>query len=136
MFPRAQLLPASPRSCRPIWIRAGQCERRAGTASRKAGQRRVPHAAAAAAGGPSPTAGHCNIGGFGGVDINSSGMAIVASRDEVVIARDGAAGGRRIYIGKTMPDISRITLSASGYSVGRDRERQPRCHDHGLHDRA
>lgn len=75
--------------------------------------------AAAAAGGPSPTAGHCNIGGFGGVDINSSGMEIVASRDEVVIARDGAAGGRRIYIGKTMPDISRITLSASGYSVGR-----------------
>src|SRR5689334_9695101 len=75
---------------------------------------------AAAAGGPSPTAGHCNIGGgFGGVDINSAGMAIIQSADEVVIARDGAAGGRRIYVGKRMPDVSAITPSGTGYSVGR-----------------
>jgi len=76
--------------------------------------------AVAAAGGPSPTAGHCNIGGgFGGVDINSAGMEIVATRDEVVIARDGGAGGRRIYIDRKMPDITRITPTAGGYSVGR-----------------
>src|ERR1043166_20918 len=75
---------------------------------------------AAAAGGPSPTAGHCNIGGgFGGVDINSAGMAIIQSADEVVIARDGAAGGRRIFVGKKMPDLSRITPSGIGYSVAR-----------------
>ena len=75
---------------------------------------------AAAAGGPSPTAGRCNIGGgFGGVDINSAGMAMIQSADEVVIARDGAAGGRRIYIGKRMPDVSAITPSGTGYSVGR-----------------
>lgn len=75
---------------------------------------------AAAAGGPSPTAGHCNIGGgFGGVDINSAGMAIAQSRDEVVIARDGGAGGRRIYVDRKMPDVSRITPAATGYSVAR-----------------
>jgi hypothetical protein len=76
--------------------------------------------AAAAAGGPSPTAGHCNIGGGGGgIDINSAGMTIIQSQDEVIIARDGAAGGRRIYLNRTMPPLARITPSANGYSVGR-----------------
>ena len=74
--------------------------------------------AVALAGGPSPTAGHCNTGGGfgGGIDINSAGMNIVQSPDEVVVVRDGAAGGRHIYLNKTMPDLSRIPQG--GYSVG------------------
>ena len=76
--------------------------------------------AAAATGGPSPTAGRCNIGGgFGGIDINSAGMAIMQSSDEVVIARDGAAGGRRIYLNREMPSLSRIAPTAIGYSIGK-----------------
>ena len=76
--------------------------------------------AAAAAGGPSPTAGRCNIGGgFGGIDINSAGMAIMQSADEVIVARDGAAGGRRIYLNREMPPLSRIAPTAIGYSVGK-----------------
>jgi hypothetical protein len=75
---------------------------------------------AAAAGGPSANAGRCNIRGFGdGIDINSAGVSIVQSKDEVVLARDGSAGGRRIYLDRTMPDLSRITPSPGGYSVGR-----------------
>ena len=75
--------------------------------------------AAAAAGGPSPTAGRCNIGGgFGGIDINSAGMTIMQSKDEVIIARDGGTGGRRIYLERTMPPVARITPSANGYSIG------------------
>ena len=74
----------------------------------------------AAAGGPSPTAGRCNIRGFGdGIDINSAGVSIVQSKDEVILARDGSAGGRRIFLNRTMPDRSRITPSPGGYSVGR-----------------
>ena len=53
---------------------------------------------------------------FGGIDINSAGMTIVQSRDEVVIARDGAAGGRRIYIDRPMPALARRC------GCGRDRE--------------
>jgi hypothetical protein len=75
--------------------------------------------AAAAAGGPSETAGRCNIGGFGGIDINSAGMMLMQSRDEVIIARDGQAGGRRIYMNRPMPPLGRITPSGVGYSVGR-----------------
>jgi hypothetical protein len=72
------------------------------------------------AGGPSPTAGRCNIGGGGaGIDINSAGMAIMQSADEVIIARDGQAGGRRIYMNRTMAPVGRITPSPLGYSVGR-----------------
>ena len=75
--------------------------------------------AAAAAGGPSETAGRCNIGGFGGIDINSAGMALMQSRDEVILSRDGQAGGRRIYMNRPMPAVARIPPSGVGYSVGR-----------------
>jgi hypothetical protein len=119
MFPKAQLLPDAqaklppeqdqgldPNAAPPPLVRLAN------------GAYLTPQAAAA--GGPSPTAGRCNIGGgFGGVDINSAGMAIAQSRDEVVIARDGGAGGRRIYIDKTMPDVTRVTPSATGYSIAR-----------------
>src|SRR4051812_38086281 len=68
--------------------------------------------AAVAAGGPSATAGRCNVGGgFGGIDINSAGMAIMQSRDEVIIARDGQAGGRRIYVDRVLPPVARMTPS-------------------------
>jgi hypothetical protein len=119
LFPKAQLLPEAQAKLPP--------EQDQGLDPNAAAPPlvRLPNGAyltpqAAAAGGPSPTAGRCNLGGgFGGIDINSAGMAIAQSRDEVVIARDGAAGGRRIYIDKTMPDVSRITPSAIGYSVAR-----------------
>ena len=121
LFPRAQLLPDAAAKLPP---EQDQGLGNAGTVTPPVV--RLPNGAyltpaVAAAGGPSPTAGHCNIGGggFGGVDINSAGMEIVASRDEVVIARDGAAGGRRIYIDRKMPDVSRITPTPAGYSVGR-----------------
>lgn len=75
--------------------------------------------AAAAAGGPSETSGRCNIGGGGGgIDINSAGMSLMQSNDEVIIARDGQAGGRRVYMNRPMPALARITPSGVGYSVG------------------
>ncbi len=121
LFPKAQLLPEAAAKLPPP---QDQGLGTAGTVTPPVV--RLPNGAyltpaVAAAGGPSPTAGHCNIGGggFGGVDINSAGMEIVATRDEVVIARDGAAGGRRIYMDRKMPDVSRITPTAGGYSVGR-----------------
>jgi hypothetical protein len=119
LFPKAQLLPEAQAKLPP--------EQDQGLDPNAAAPAlvRLPNGAyltpqAAAAGGPSPTAGRCNIGGgFGGVDINSAGAAIAQSSDEIVIARDGAAGGRRLYVGKAMPDVSRITPSATGYSVAR-----------------
>jgi hypothetical protein len=121
LFPKAELLPEAAAKLPP---EQDQGPGNAGTVTPPLV--RLPNGtyltpAVAAAGGPSPTAGHCNIGGggFGGVDINSAGMEIIASRDEVVIARDGAAGGRRIYMDRKMPDVTRITPSAAGYSVGR-----------------
>lgn len=115
-FPKAQLLPAAQAKLPPPQPRGADAPPPV----------RLPNGAyltpaAAAAGGPSATAGRCNIGGNfgGGIDINSAGMAIIQSRDEVVVARDGNAGGRRIYLGRTMPDVSRIIPSGSGYSVGR-----------------
>src|SRR5436190_10310807 len=121
LFPRAQLLPEVAAKLPP---EQDQGLGNAGTVTPPVV--RLPNGAyltpaVAAAGGPSPTAGHCNIGGGfgGGVDINSAGMEIIASRDEVIVARDGGAGGRRIYIDRKMPDISRITPSGGGYSVGR-----------------
>ena len=118
MFPKAQLLPEAQAKLPPEQDQGLDPNAAAPALVRLAnGAYLTPQAAAA--GGPSPMAGRCNIGGFGGVDINSAGMAIAQSRDEVVIARDGGAGGRRIYIDKTMPDVSRITPSATGYSVAR-----------------
>jgi hypothetical protein len=46
-------------------------------------------------------------------------MAIMQSTDEVIIARDGQAGGRRIYMNRTMAPVGRITPSPLGYTVGR-----------------
>ncbi|MEO8071039.1 MAG: hypothetical protein ABI652_06530 [Acidobacteriota bacterium] len=64
--------------------------------------------------------GRCGIGGGGGgVDINSSGMALMQNKDEVVLVRDGSAGGRHIYLdGRAHPDPSRTVPSASGHSIG------------------
>lgn len=119
LFPRAQLRPEAAAklpppvdqgldasSPQPLFVRAAN------------GAFLTP--AAAAAGGPSATAGRCNIGaGFGGLDINSAGMAIMQSSDEVIIARDGAAGGRRLYLNREMPPLSRIAPTAIGYSIAR-----------------
>ena len=119
LFPRAQLLPEAQAKLPP---EQDQGLVRGAPAPPLV---RLPNGAyltpqVAAAGGPSPTAGRCNIGGGfgGGIDINSAGMAIIDSKDEVVIARDGNAGGRRIYLDRKMPDLSRITPSGAGYSVG------------------
>jgi len=116
MFPRAQLLPEAAAKLPPEQPRGANAPPPVRLAN---GAYLTPQAAAA--GGPSSTAGRCNIGGAfgGGIDINSAGMAIIDSKDEVVIARDGNAGGRRIYLERTMPDVSRITPSGAGYSVGR-----------------
>ena len=51
-------------------------------------------AAAATGGFIADRSSRCNLGGgFGGLDINSAGMAIMQSSDEVIMAGDGAAGG-------------------------------------------
>ena len=119
LFPRAQLRPETAAklpppvdqgldasSPQPLFVRAAN------------GAFLTP--AAAAAGGPSATAGRCNIGaGFGGLDINSAGMAIMQSSDEVIIARDGGAGGRRLYLNREMPPLSRIAPTAIGYSIAK-----------------
>src|ERR1051325_1144835 len=115
-FARAQLLPAAQAKVPPPQPRGADAPPPVRLAN---GAYLTPQAAAS--GGPSPTAGRCNIGGNfgGGIDINSAGMAIIQSRDEVVVARDGNAGGRRIYVNRTMPDVSRIVPSGAGYSIGR-----------------
>src|SRR5262245_11339865 len=115
-FPRAQLLPAAQAKLPPPPPRGADAPPPV-----RLPNGGYPTPAAAAAGRHSPTAGHCNIGGNfgGGIDINSAGMAIIQSSDEVIVARDGNAGGRRIYLGRAMPDVSRITPSGGGYSVGR-----------------
>jgi hypothetical protein len=119
MFPKAQLLPEAEAKLPP------DLDQGLGPATVAAPPVRLANGAyltpqAAAAGGPSPTAGRCNIRGFGdGIDINSAGVSIVQSKDEVVLLRDGSAGGRRIYLDRSMPDLSRITPSPGGYSVGR-----------------
>jgi len=119
MFPKAQLLPEAEAKLPP------DLDQGLGPATDAPPPVRLANGAyltpqAAAAGGPSPNAGRCNIRGFGdGIDINSAGVSIVQSKDEVVLLRDGSAGGRRIYLDRTMPDLSRITASPGGYSVGR-----------------
>lgn len=71
-----------------------------------------------AAGGPA-NEGRCNAGGGGGVDINSSGMAVMQSKDEVVLVRDGGSGGRHIYLdGRRHPDPSRWIPNGPGHSIG------------------
>lgn len=55
------------------------------------------------------------LGGGGGVDVSSSGMALMASKDLVLMLRDGAQGARHIYVdGRSIPE--RFT---GLYSVGR-----------------
>jgi hypothetical protein len=119
MFPKAQLLPEIEAKLPPDLDQGlGPATDAAPTVRLANGAYLTPQAAAA--GGPSPTAGRCNIRGFGdGIDINSAGVSIVQSRDEVVLLRDGSAGGRRIYLDRTMPDLTRIAPSPGGYSVGR-----------------
>jgi hypothetical protein len=119
MFPKAQLLPEAEAKLPPDLDQGlGPATDAAPTVRLANGAYLTPQAAAA--GGPSPTAGRCNIRGFGdGIDINSAGVSIVQSKDEVVLLRDGSAGGRRIYLDRSMPDLSRITPSPGGYSVGR-----------------
>ena len=54
-------------------------------------------------------------GGGGGVDVNSAGMALMASKDLVLMLRDGGQGARQIYVdGRTFPE--RLT---GLYSIGR-----------------
>jgi hypothetical protein len=119
MFPKAQLLPEAEAKLPP------DLDQGLGPGTAAAPPVRLANGAyltpqAAAAGGPSATSGRCNIRGFGdGIDINSAGVSIVQSKDEVVMLRDGGAGGRRIYLDRTMPDLSRIAPSPGGYSVGR-----------------
>jgi hypothetical protein len=53
--------------------------------------------------------------GGGGVDVSSSGMALMASKDLVLMLRDGAQGARHIYVdGRSFPE--RFT---GLYSIGR-----------------
>ena len=119
MFPKAQLLPEIEAKLPP------DLDQGLGPAANAAPPVRLANGAyltpqAAAAGGPSATAGRCNIRGFGdGIDINSAGVSIVQSKEEVVLLRDGSAGGRRIYLDRAMPDLTRIAPSPGGYSVGR-----------------
>jgi hypothetical protein len=119
MFPKAQLLPEVEAKLPP------DLDQGLGPAANAAPPVRLANGAyltpqAAAAGGPSATAGRCNIRGFGdGIDINSAGVSIVQSKEEVVLLRDGSAGGRRIYLDRAMPDLTRINPSPGGYSVGR-----------------
>jgi hypothetical protein len=119
MFPKAQLLPEIEAKLPP------DLDQGLGPAANAAPPVRLANGAyltpqAAAAGGPSATAGRCNIRGFGdGIDINSAGVSIVQSKEEVVLLRDGSAGGRRIYLDRAMPDLTRINPSPGGYSVGR-----------------
>jgi hypothetical protein len=119
-FPTAQLLPAAAARLPPVEDQGFGAQAGSTPLVRlPSGVYLTP--AAAAAGGPGPTAGRCNIGGGGGggIDINSAGMAIMQSPDEFIIARDGQAGGRKIYLNRTMPQVERITPSGIGYSVGR-----------------
>jgi hypothetical protein len=54
-------------------------------------------------------------GGGGGVDVNSAGMALMASKDLVLMLRDGGQGARQIYVdGRSFPE--RFT---GLYSIGR-----------------
>lgn len=62
----------------------------------------------------------CGVGGGagpagGGIDINSGGMALMASKDLVLMLRDGAQGARQIYMdGRGFP-----TPLTGLYSIGR-----------------
>jgi hypothetical protein len=118
-FPAAKLLPAAAAKVPPVE------DQGFGPQAGSTPLVRLPNGAyltpaVAAAGGPGPTAGRCNIGGGGGgIDINSSGMTLMQSADEFIIARDGQAGGRRIYMNRPMPQLARISASNVGYSVGR-----------------
>jgi hypothetical protein len=119
-FPQAQLLPAAAARLPPVEDQGFGAQ--GGTTPLV----RLPNGvyltpAAAAAGGPGANAGRCNIGGGGGggIDINSAGMSLMPSPDEFIIARDGQAGGRKIYLNRAMPPLDRITPSGTGYSIGR-----------------
>ena len=119
LFPRAQLRPEAAAKLPPPVDQGLDASSPQPLFVRAANGALLPPAAAAA-GGPSATAGRCNIGGgFGGLDINSAGMAIMQSSDEVIIARDGGAGGRRLYLNREMPPLSRIAPTAIGYSIAR-----------------
>jgi hypothetical protein len=70
-----------------------------------------------------PTTTRCAVGGGGfnagngGYNIDSLGMSLMISNDEVLMLRDGAQGGRRIRLdGKGFPDPTRMN---GLFSIGR-----------------
>ena len=64
------------------------------------------------------TDGNCNLPG--GVEPNSSAFHIVQNRDQVLIVRENPGLPRSIYMdGRAHPDLSRLTPTAVGHSVGR-----------------
>lgn len=70
-----------------------------------------------------PTTTRCAVGGGGfnagngGYNIDSLGMSLMVSNDEVLMLRDGAQGGRRIRLdGKGFPDATRMN---GLFSIGR-----------------
>jgi hypothetical protein len=70
-----------------------------------------------------PTTTRCAVGGGGfnagngGYNIDSLGMSLMVSNDEVLMLRDGAQGGRRIRLdGKGFPDPTRMN---GLFSIGR-----------------
>jgi hypothetical protein len=120
-FPRAQLLPAAAAKV-PKPVAEEDLNGIATTIpvnSAPTGKAYLtPDAAVALANGVEPE-GRCGVGGaFGtGIDIDSTAMALVQSKDEVLLTRDSASGGRHIYLdGRKHP--ANWIPNPQGHSVG------------------
>lgn len=113
MFPKAQLTPEYAKRLPPEMDEGlGPNTAPAGPAH-QAGQAyvvRQPGAGRGPGGGAGPAV---------GIDINSAPFFLVQAKNEILITREGAGGGRHIFMdGRAHPDLSAWAPTGGGHSVG------------------
>lgn len=114
LFPTAQLTPEYAKRLPPRPDQGLGPNKPSTGAAHAAGQAyivRQPGAAGGRGGGAAPVV---------GIDINSAPFFLVQAKNEILITREGAGGGRHIFMdGRTQPDLSAWTPTSQGHSVGR-----------------
>ena len=119
-FPWRSYCPPSQPNFHRRWMRDwGPALSPSALRTRPASRTCTPEAATAGlARGIEPQA-RCGVGGFGAsVDVNSSAMALVQSKDEVTFVRDGGSGGRRFTSTGRKHPAKLDPHAMAGHSVG------------------
>lgn len=113
MFPQAQLTPEYAKRLPPEMDQGLGPSRAPAGPAHQAGQAYVVRQ-------PGAGAGQYGAGPAVGIDINSAPFFLVQTKNEILITREGAGGGRHIFMdGRAQPDLSDWTPTAAGHSVGR-----------------